>query len=449
MIRIILMGVLAIAVVATGYWGYQEHQEKNLVLIHAENNYQRAFHDLTYHIDALHDQIGITLAMNSRTQLSKALAEVWKLSSQAHGDVGQLPLTLLPFNKTEEFLANIGEFSYRTAIRDLDDEPLTDDEYSTLKDLYKKSKDIQTELRQVQSTVLEENLRWMDVELALVSATEPLDNTIIDGFKTVDKKVEGFSDVNWGPEMTQMQKNDENKFENVSGKKITEQEAIKIGQNFFGFKQEIEVEVSESGDGSNYGFFSLTFKHPEHGSNIYMDITKKGGFPIWVLQDREVKNRKLSLNEAAEKGREFLEEHDFIGMILLDSAQYENVGVLNFIREEAGVRIFTERISMKVALDGGDVVGFQAEDYLLANHEHTSFQPKLSKDEARAEINPNVDIKEDHIAVIVNDLGEEVLCYEFLGTLGNDTYRMFINADNGIEEKVEKLESAEPVYEEL
>ena len=43
-----------------------------------------------------------------------------RLTSEARSDVGQLPLTLMPFNKTEEFLANIGDFSYRAAIRDLE-----------------------------------------------------------------------------------------------------------------------------------------------------------------------------------------------------------------------------------------------------------------------------------------------------------------------------------------
>ncbi|MGR5914373.1 hypothetical protein ACT7DA_18980 [Bacillus pacificus] len=30
----------------------------------AENSYQRAFHDLAYEVDLLHDKIGTTLAMN-------------------------------------------------------------------------------------------------------------------------------------------------------------------------------------------------------------------------------------------------------------------------------------------------------------------------------------------------------------------------------------------------
>src|SRR6185437_11177333 len=117
MIRNILIVVLTIGIVGTAFWGYQEHQEKNAILINAENNYQRAFHELTNEMDTLHDKIGTALAMNSKKSLSPALADVWRITSDARGNVGQLPLTLLPFNKTEDFLSNIGNFSYRTAVR--------------------------------------------------------------------------------------------------------------------------------------------------------------------------------------------------------------------------------------------------------------------------------------------------------------------------------------------
>ncbi len=120
-------------------------------------------------MDVLHDKIGTTLAMNSRQSLSPTLAEVWRITSEAHNDVGQLPLTLLPFNKTEEFLAKIGEFSYQTAVRDLDKDPLNDEEYATLKTLYGQAAEIQDELRNVQHMAMKNNIRWMDVELALAS----------------------------------------------------------------------------------------------------------------------------------------------------------------------------------------------------------------------------------------------------------------------------------------
>ena len=54
---------------------------------------------------------------------------------------------------------------------------------------------------------------------------------------------------------------------------------------------------------------------------------------------------------------------------------------------------------------------------------------------------------EKRLAVITNDLYDDVLCYEFMGTVGNDTYRIFLNAEDGHEEKVEKMHEASKVYD--
>ncbi|WP_374701717.1 hypothetical protein, partial [Bacillus wiedmannii] len=41
----------------------------------------------------------------------------------------------------------------------------------------------------------------------------------------------------------------------------------------------------------------------------------------------------------------------------------------------------------------------------------------------------------------------EVLCYEFVGTLRKDTYQIFINANSGAEEKVKKMQAVEKIYD--
>jgi spore germination protein len=446
MLRGILIGVLVVGVGGTAYWGYQEHIEKNAILIHAENNYQRAFHDLTYQVDLLNDKIGSTLAMNSRQQLSPSLAEVWRITSDAHSDVGQLPLTLLPFNKTEEFLASVGEFSYRAAVRDLDKEPLSEDEYKTLESLYEKSGEIQKELRKVQHLVLENNLRWMDVQLALATDNQE-DNTIIDGFKTVEKNVEAYSETDFGPTFTSMNSEKDKGFKHLSGKIISEEEAKKVAQDFLGLKGKEEMRVNENGEGSDFGFYSMAIDDPKSKTEIYMDVTKKGGYPIWVLRDRDVKERKISLNEAMENSVSYLKEHKFEDLEMYESAQYDNVGVFTFVSVKDNTRILPDAITIKVALDDGNVVGFTARAYLMTHHNREIPKPVISLEDAKAKLNPGVEVMEDRLAVIKNDLDEEVLCYEFLGTIKNDTYRILINAETGYEEKVEKLNNAEQVYQ--
>jgi len=448
LLRGILITVLTIGVAGAAFWGYQEHKEKNAILMNAENNYQRAFHDLTYQVDLLHDQIGTTLAMNSKESLSPALADVWRITSEAHSDVGQLPLTLLPFNKTEEFLANIGDFSYRTAVRDLNKEPLSEQEYDSLKKLYSQAADIQDELRNVQHLVLKNNLRWMDVEMAIASGKEAGDNTIIDGLKTVEKTVNGYDEASFGVTNVSMEKQDQN-FKNLSGATISKEEAVKTAKKYAEFTGEVDVKVTENGKGSNYGFYSVTLLDKDTKLEASMDVSKKGGYPIWYILSRDINKQKISLNKAGNNAVKFLKDNNFKDLALFESMQYDNIGVFSFVTEQDGVKIYPDSIKIKVALDNGNIVGFAAEDYLLSHKQRDIKNPVLSKADAQKKINKQVEIMDDGLAIIQNDLNKEVLCYEFIGTLGDDTYRIYINADNGIEEKVEKLKNAESLYEDV
>jgi len=432
------IGVLAIGLIGTSYWGYTEHKAKNEINIQAENNYQRAFHELTYELDLLHDKIGDTLAMKSKSSLSPALVEVWGLTSQARSNVGQLPLRLLPVNKTEEFLTNIGDFSYRTAVRDLDKEPLTQNEYATLQKLYDNSAEIQGEIRKVQHMVFENKLRWMDVELAYAKDQNPKNNVIIDGFKTVERNVMTYSDANADPSLTNYKVNRAN-LSNVKGEKITTEQAKDIAKKFLELNSTAQIKVDLTGEKLADRYYSLEIKEPKTNSEIYMDITEKGGYPVWVIDSRNIKAQKIDLNQASINGLKFLERNKYSNMELTESSQYDTIGVFTYVTKQDGVRIYPESVTMKIALDDGSIVGFSSKNYLAAYTKRTIPKPKISVEEARNSISSNLKIMEERQAIILNKLNQEVLCYEFVGTRGNDTYQIFVNADTGVEEQIKKL----------
>lgn len=440
MVRWILIGVLSIGIAGTAFWGYQEHQEKNEILIQAENTYQRSFHELSYNMDLLHDKIGTALAMNSRERLSPQMVEIWRLTSEAISNVGQLPLTLMPFNKTEEFLSNIGDFTYRTAVRDLNKKPLSKKETATFEELYKQSSDLKDELRQVQHVVLDENLRWMDVQLALATQDEQSDNTIIDGFKTVEKKVKGFSESNVDSSMSGTS-SDEHKYQFLPGNKIGKNEVLNQSRKIFNIKNKDKITVTKNGKGADIPIYSVSYKNKNKSG--YMDVSQQGGHPLTLLVDRNVNKQKISLNEGLKKAEDYVKKHDFEDMAIFQSNQYDNIGVYSFLYNQDGIRIYSDAIEVKVALDNGDLLGLTARNYFMNHKKRNIPKPELSKKEAKDKVNPDVQINEEHLAVIDNDIGEEVFVYEFLGTLGNETYRIFINALNGEEEKVERLDGKE------
>lgn len=446
MIRWGLIIVLIIGLIGAIIWGYQEHQDKNAVLIQAENNYQRAFHDLTYRIDLLNDKISTVLATNTPEQLSPQLAEIWKITSEAHASVGQLPLTLLPFNKTEEFLTNIGDFSYRVAIRRLDEEPLTEDEKDLLNQLHETANEIRRELRSVQHTALSQGLRWMDVELALAT-NEPSDNTIIDGLKTIEKNAEQFSETDneAGFSFTTANENKEIKLE---GKEYSSQEIIDFVRKHFDLDNNVDIQVDETGEGSDIPMYHASFqKNDLYG---YADITKQGANIVSYLLNRDINERKISLHDGMNEAAKLLNDIGYKNVQPIGSAQYEQVGVYQFVFvDENNIYFHPDMIQVKVALDNGDIIGLSARDYIINQHsrENHQFTAKLTEQEAIDKVNPNIAVQETRLSVIESDLGEEVLTYELIGTMNDNTYRIYINSNDGFEERVELLKQTEEIYQ--
>lgn len=439
----VLFPVAVVALAGAGMWGYQENNEKNSILIKAENQYQRAFHDLNYHVDKLHDELGKSLVINSRRQITPCLTNVWRLAYAAQSDVGQLPLTLMPFNNTEEFLSNVADFSYSVAVRDLDKQPLSQKEYKTLETLYKHSTDIQQQLDHVQTKVIDKRLRWMDVESALASDDKQTDNTIIDGFKTIDKRVQEYPEVDWGTTVQSVDHKRKQRIKGIQGQKISKEEAKNTALKFVGLQNKgVNVVVDDNGKTEEYTAYSVRITGKPLKSPINLEVTKRGGKVIWLLNEHQVKQERLSLDQAQANAAKFLRAHGYPNMVAAEIDSYGGLGVFVFVPEDNGVRIYPDAVTVKVALDSGDVIGFHAVEYLFNHKPRKIAQPKISQAEARKMVNPHARVAETRLAIIEgkND-GKEVLCYEFVASMKNDMYQIFINAQTGEEEEIVKIET--------
>jgi spore germination protein len=438
----ILFPIALVAFLGTAVWGYREHQDKNAVLIKAENQYQRAFHELNDHLDQLRDEMGKTLALNSRKQMCTAMTNVWRLAYAAQNDLGQLPLSLVSFDKAENFLVNLGSFAHRVGVRDLNKEPLSNAEYQTLQTLYSRANDVHRDLAQVQHQVLNKNLHWMDVELALATEDKKMDHTIVDGFTQVNKMVEEYPEVDWGPAVNKLEMDKRKKYKSLPGREITVNEAKKKVAYVLGRKSTAGMKATVNSKNGDYQTISVHFPGRNH-TEVYADLTKKGGHMVLLIYDRPVKQKKLSLNQTEQMAQRFLERTGYKNMVPITYDEAENIIAFNFVHVENGVYIYPEKVAVKVAMDNGEIVGLQADDYLFNKISPTVKKPKLTEAEARKQVSPRLRVQKSNLAVIYGDNRKPVLCYEFLGMLGKEQYRLFVNAETGDEEKVEKIEKAD------
>ncbi|QWU14656.1 spore germination protein [Paenibacillus sophorae] len=437
----VLFPLTLILLIGALVWGYQENQEKNAVLLKAENQYQRSFHDLSYHVERLHGELGNVLAVSSTSDgmHRKFLTNVWRITSEAQNEINQLPLTLLPFSKTEEFLSKISNFSYKAAVRDYTTKPLTDGEMKNLMALYKNSGEISKDLQDVQNKVITNHLRWMDVESALATEKKAEDNTIIDGFKTVDKRVSAYPELDWGPSVASVY--DKRSVRKLNGPPVSQDDIHRKALKYADPGSGAKVHVTENGKGTEWETYTATVSGEKE--TVSMDFTKKGGLLISYNNNREVGAPKVSMEDAAVKAGEFLKRKGYPDMTPVSADRYGNMGNFTFVTKQNGVLIYPEKITVRCGLDTGDTTGFQSSDYV--NEHQTSREiakPGMSIAKARKKLNPDFREIYNRQALIENDDGEKVLTYEFGGRINGSQYRIYLNADSGIEESVEEIRTA-------
>ena len=114
----------------------------------------------------------------------------------------------------------------------------------------------------------------------------------------------------------------------------------------------------------------------------------------------------------------------------------EGVTTINYAYKQGDVIVYSDLIKVKVALDTGEVLGIETTGYLNNHTERNIDNIKISKEQAKQNLNKKLEITSEKMAIIPTEWKTEKLCYEFKGTVNNRQFLVYINAENGREEDI-------------
>jgi len=104
--------------------------------------------------------------------------------------------------------------------------------------------------------------------------------------------------------------------------------------------------------------------------------------------------------------------------------------------EQNDVLMYPDLIKLKIALDDGEILGMETTGYLNNHYQRTIGNVKITKEQARKNLNKDLDIKTERLAIIPTEWESEILCYEFKGKINDTDYLVYINAETGREEDI-------------
>jgi len=415
-----LISILILALFGFGYYAYFLNTQANTTQV---NQYNYSFSELVNNVNNIENYLAKAMISNDSKHATDTLIKVWADSNLAVSYMKNIPFDFHGSDKAIKFLNQVSDYSYTLSRKTLMGENLTSEEFDNLKKLYDYSANLKNIINQISFDIDNGTISWDDLkeDKKLDSVDEN-----VNVFSSIDGSFDDYEGLIYdGAYSDYVSKQDK---KGLSGDEISKEDAQnKLKQIFENENLEYVGEIK--GDIESYNFNAKN-------EDFEVQISKKGGWIVEIIKNRNVESGKIQDEEAIKKGKEYLERLGYTSMKETYFLQEANIVTINYAYEQDGVLIYPDLIKVKVALDNGEVLGMEALGYLNAHTDRDFSENIITVEEAREKLSDRVSVENERMAVIPLDDKTEKYCYEFQGRVEDKQFLVYINALTGAEEEI-------------
>ncbi len=400
----------------------------------SENSYNMAFYELVDYVQNVEAYLAKSLISTTPEHGAETLTNVWREANLAQSYLSMLPIESQELENTEKFLNQVSDYSYSLSRKNIYNESLTQDDLKNLQDLHGYSVELENTLNQLSEDLNTGRLQWGELtNKGNMAFAQQVDNVSKESFSNLEENFHEYSGLIYDGAFSEHMTNGDPK--GLTGEDIEEEQARQKAEELIGkenIKEMSNLGYSENATIPSYDF-SITDKNED---TINVSISKKGGHVVYMNSNRDVNSEMISQEEANQKGKEYLAQKGFPNMKETYYLKQEGIVTINYAYMQDNVVIYPDLIKVKVALDNGEILGLETTGYLNNHEERNTGNVKITKEEAKKNLNENLNIESEGLAIIPTEWKTEILCYEFKGKVEEKEFLVYINAENGREEDI-------------
>ncbi len=213
---------------------------------------------------------------------------------------------------------------------------------------------------------------------------------------------------------------------------VTAEQAKAIAADFLG------VTPSELTGGDIWGGSLPVYSF--NMGDVAIDISTVGGKVVRMSNGRALSAMTTTPETARENAALFAESKGFLGMVETEHRTASGITSVTLCYEENETLYYPDQITIQVALDGGDIVGFDATEYHMSHTEtRLATSPTLTLDDLSAYTPTDHTLSSSRYAVIESDGGIEKHAIELAINSGDRNYLYYIDSTHGGELSLSRL----------
>lgn len=425
--------VLVAIIIALGVWIYKKQVDYRQA---SENSYNMAFFELVDYVQNVETYLAKSLISSTPEHGAETLTNVWKEANLAQVYLSRLPIESAELEKTEKFLNQVSDYSYSLSRKNINNEKLSQDDLNNLKQLHDYSVELENTLNQLSTDMNDGRISWGELtKKGTVAFAQEVSNISKSSFTNLEENFHEYSGLIYDGAFSEHLTGKEKK--GLTGDNIDEEKAKDIAKKFVGEDKVQEISLSSKSENTDMITYDFAIKvNNEKDSNLHISISEKGGHVVFMNYNRNIEAESVSQERADEIGKEFLSSRGFDNMKETYYLKQDGIITINYAYEQDGVTVYPDLIKLKIALDNGEIMGIETTGYLNNHQKRDTSKISISKETAKKNLNKNLKIESEKLAIIPTEWKSEILCWEFKGKIDDTDFLVYINSQTGKEEDI-------------
>ncbi len=432
-----LYGIMILLVIISIILGYLLYKQNEKYTIATHNQYNLALYELVDYVQNVENYLAKSMITSTPEHGAETLSKAWREANLAQVYLSQLPVSSTELSNTAKFLNQVSEYSYSLSRKNIYKEELSQEDFENLKQLHDYCIELKNTLDQLSTDMNEGRISWdeltKDTEIAFA---QQVDNLSAATFSNLDENFGEYAGLIYDGAFSEHMESAEKK--GLTGDEIDEEKAKQIAKDFIGEDRIDGLNSNGLVENGNIQVFDFYAKIKEGDENnpLTISISKIGGHIVNMNYNRKIDVETISYEEANNIGMEFLKSREIESMRETYYLKEGGILTINYAYEQDGVVVYPDLIKLKIALDNGEVLGIETSGYLNNHTQRDTSRISISKEEAKANLNKNLEITSEGLAIIPTEWKTEILCYEFKGKIDDTDFLVYINAETGREENI-------------
>ena len=397
-----------------------------------ENSYQRAFAELAVSIDGMNTSLEKSLYVTSPMMMSSLCTDIYAKSVAAAMCLEALPFASEPLEKTAGFIAKTGDFSVTLSRLAAAGQCPDEDTKTTLSQLRTVAAEVADELLLLQSEIYSNGLTILEAERLAESGEETVMSVKSSVVETENDFPELPSLIYDGPFSEHIEAQKSVLIENE--REITQNEGAVIAADFLNVATEF---VDYEGKCNSNQMAAWCYSCAKGSSRLYISVTRKGGRVLSVYGEHYETEENLTVNEAVNIADVFLMSRGYENMKATYTQKSDGAVTVNYAPLQDGVLLYPDLVKVKVALDNGSIIGFDALGYISSHKDRRIHAEEIDPKKAEENISSDLTVLSSALCIIPTAGKNEIFCREFKCVTAEGKHCLvYVNALTGNEEKI-------------